>query len=132
MTTCAKTISVAVLGLSVAALFGQNSPSILEIEVQNRAFYENRVEYDKLASDPNPPPIPQQPATVFAVVTAVGDIVALNGKPARGTWVDRFQVLQTSPSPQPGQTIADVSRFSADEHVFDILQPDGTWIGTIT
>ena len=132
MTTYAKAISVALLGLSVAALFGQTAPSTLEIEVQNRAFYGNRAEYDKLASDPNPQPIPQQPAPAFGVVTAIGDIVALNGKPARGIWVDRFQVLQTSPSPQPGQTIADVSRFAADEHVFDILQLDGTWIGTIT
>jgi len=115
------------------ASFGQIAPSsILEIDVQNRAFYQNRVEFEKLASDPNPQPVPQQAAPPFAVVTAIGDIVALNGKPARGLWVDRFQVLQTSPSPQSGQTISDVTRFAAEEHVFDILQQDGTWIGTIT
>jgi hypothetical protein len=113
--------------------FGQIAPpSILEIEVQNRAFYQNRVEFEKLASDPNPQPVAQQAAPPFAVVTAIGDIVALNGKPARGLWVDRFQVLQTTPSPQPGQTIADVARFGMEDHVFDILQEDGTWVGTIT
>src|SRR5882724_6830825 len=113
--------------------FGQIAPSsILEIDVQNRAFYQNRVEFEKLASDPNPQPVPQQAAPPFAVVTAIGDIVAVNGKPARGLWVDRFQVLQTNPNAQPGQSVGDVSRFAAEEHVFDILQQDGTWIGTIT
>jgi len=67
----------------------------------------------------------------FGVVTLIGDIVAVNGQPAKGTYVGRSRGLVTSPAPSPGGAIADVTRTALREHVFEILQSDGTAVGTI-
>ena len=63
----------------------------------------------------------------------IGDIVTVNGAPAKGTVVNQFTVLNLMPDASPGHAIADVSAFSINSVVsMDILLPDGTPIGTIT
>ena len=60
-----------------------------------------------------------------------GDIVSVNGKPAKGIWFTRVHGLLVTPNPQPGQGIGDVNRAGFLDWSFEILQPDGTPIGTI-
>ena len=67
----------------------------------------------------------------FVVVTLIGDIAAVNGQPARGLYAGRTRVLNANSTPVPGQAIADAMRTGMREHIFEILQPDGTPIGTI-
>ena len=67
----------------------------------------------------------------FVVVTVIGDIVAVNGQPAKGVYAGRTRVLNANPTPVPGQAIADVTRTAMREHMFEILQSDGTPIGSI-
>jgi hypothetical protein len=57
--------------------------------------------------------------------------VAVNGQPAKGLYAGRTRVLNANPTPVPGQAIADVTRTAMREHIFEILQPDGTPVGTI-
>jgi hypothetical protein len=67
----------------------------------------------------------------FAVATLLADIVAVNGQPAKGLYAGRTRVIMASATPAPGQAIADITREAIREHIFEILQPDGTPIGTI-
>ena len=64
---------------------------------------------------------------------ALGDIVSVNGDPARGTFVARLVGLCLSPTPRAGvDAIADIKTQSQRDETFYILQSDGvTPIGTI-
>ena len=77
---------------------------------------------------------PSNPPKNFYVVTLIADIVAVNGQPAKGTYVGRSRVLSLSPAATgapTGEAIGDVTRTALREHVFEILQPDGREIGTV-
>jgi hypothetical protein len=65
----------------------------------------------------------------FGVATLLGDIVAINGQPARGLYAVRSRVI--IPIHDPGRQSPDVTRVAIQEHMFEILQPDGTPIASI-
>ena len=71
----------------------------------------------------------------FSTDTGIGDIVAVNGKPVKGVYAARARNLNISPTPAAevgaGWGIADVRHVSLREEVFEILQADGTPIGSI-
>jgi hypothetical protein len=71
------------------------------------------------------------PARNFQTWEAVGDIVAINGKPMKGTWYAHTNRFLMDPNPGLGQMIADVTRRNAHEWIMEILGPDGSAIGTI-
>jgi len=107
-------------------------PTILVIEV------ENQVEYQEDLSDPsrigtNPGITPPGPIRRGGVAVVYGDIVAVNGQPAKGTLVARAGgIFAPNPAPSPGQAIADIARGGTmREQIFAILKSDGTPIGTI-
>jgi len=92
-------------------------PTILEIDVE------------KFATDPNlTTAIP--PRNYFFRLN-IGDIVAVNGQPAKGTLIRNNRTVDLSPVPNPGQAIADMVRNSVVSDIFEILKIDGTPIGTI-
>ena len=112
------------------ALGQQPPPSILTVDV------ENAVEYQGDISDPskfgtNPNVTPSAGARVFSVEVAFGDIVAVNGRPAKGVYVGRPVGIILTTTPKPGQAIADRTHASLRSHTFEILAADGTPIGTI-
>src|SRR5207245_4556162 len=105
---------------------------------------DNVVEYDVDTSDlsewgSNPKLVPGKIAQAMGVGCAgvrfvgYGDIVAVNGQPARGTYAVRGVAVCTSPNPRPGvDAISDTSWPSIRDETFEILQSDGiTPIGTI-
>jgi hypothetical protein len=97
---------------------------------------QNVVEYQDDNADPskfatNPNVTPSVTFKNFGVVTLIGDIVTVNGQPAKGTYVGRSRGLVMSPAPSPGGAIADVTRTALREHIFEILTSDGTAVGTI-
>ena len=67
----------------------------------------------------------------FGVATILGDVVAVNGQPAKGLFAARDRWIAAYPAPAPGQAIADVRRGRIREFTFEILQPDGTPVGSI-
>jgi len=123
------------LGIAAAtvwtAAFGQETrTAVLEIDVANAVNYENDTgDYSKLATDSS--------ATVgvasknFFHFIGIGDILAVNGKPAKGVFILRNTALNLRPTPTPGQAIADVVRAHIGQFVFEILQADGTLVGSI-
>jgi hypothetical protein len=120
-------------------IWAQTAPVVLSIDVENRVFYQFDIsDYVKLASEPvrtNPPAV-----KTFASTLGIADIVAINGKPARGTWTLRATVVnlgggcQCGPEPvsaASGTAIADTTRNNHLDVVWDILTPDGTPVGSI-
>src|SRR5690348_12713181 len=102
----------------------------LELDVENIVSYASDLfDASKFATDPN---LTTAAAVKnFRFVMAVGDIVLVNGKPARGTLVARQQAIALSPTPIPGQGVADVVRTAVTEFLFDIQQADGNPVGNI-
>lgn len=123
------------VALCVAASCGiglaQVSPAtILEVDVENRVSYsDDTFDFSKLGTDPGV--TTAVPSRNFRKSVTIGDIVAVNGQPAKGTFVGSFRQLFFRPEPTPGQAIADITRNSVLEFAFEILKIDGTPIGAI-
>jgi uncharacterized protein (TIGR03437 family) len=118
----------------------QDSPAtILKIELENETAYVGDIsDYNKLGTDPNPTtPLPSGDAMIrarsFSWVMVIADIVAVNGKPAKGTMLERAYVIRLTPNPTPGSTeaIADTTRFGMYDWNYEIQQADGTPVGSI-
>jgi uncharacterized protein (TIGR03437 family) len=106
-------------------------PAILEIDVENIVSYSNDVfDAPRFATDSNLTTVTAG-ARNFGFVMAVGDIVSVNGKPARGTLIVRQQAIVLSPTPNPGQGVADVVRSAVSDYLLEIQQADGTLVGNI-
>jgi hypothetical protein len=131
-------VIMTVVPLAVAACnlaSAQQPPTTtLTIDLGNAVEYQGDI-YDplKFAKNPNITPSAVSGGAIanFIVATLIGDIVAVNGQPAKGLYAGRSRSVGASPTPSPGQAIADVTRVAIREHIFEILQPDGTPIGTI-
>jgi hypothetical protein len=127
-------VLLTVIPLAVAACnlaFAQQPPVVtLTIDLGNVLEYQEDInDPGKFAKNPNI--TPSAGFANFGVATLLGDIVAVNSRPAKGLYAGRTRVIGASPNPSPGGAIADVSRTAMREHMFEILQPDGTPIGTI-
>jgi hypothetical protein len=108
----------------------QAPPAILEIDVENAVRYlEDSSDLSKFAIDPNM--TTAVPPKNFFFRMNIGDIVAVNGQPAKGTMTRNNRTIDASPVPNPGQAIADTVRNSVIADTFEILKTDGTPIGTI-
>jgi hypothetical protein len=126
-----------VLGLFICqSSLAQGPVTILEIDTQAKVTYFNDVEYSKLASDAsavNPVGAPNFNKS-FTQWFDISDIVAVNGKPAKGTWINAgLPSLNLRPDAAAGlrQSIGDITRTAMVHHYLEIMQPDGTPIGTI-
>jgi len=114
----------------------QGPITILEIDTQAKVSYFDDVDYSKLASDatavkPVGAPNFNKPFTLWFDIS---DIVAVNGKPAKGTWINAgLPTLNLRPDAAAGlrQSIGDITRTAMVHHYLEIMQPDGTPIGTI-
>ncbi len=124
-----------VLLLLVAAFgsrgYGQTLPaSTLEIDLENFVQYlEDSSDLSRFAT--NPGVTPAAAPKNFNFQLQIGDIVAVNGQPAKGTFTRNFRQVSLTASPNPGQAIADTVRNAVVADTFEILKGDGTPIGTI-
>ena len=104
---------------------------ILDIDVENITSYSSDVfDVTKFATDPNLTTVQAGPRN-FGFVMAVGDIVAVNGRPAKGTLVVRQQAVILNPTPIPGQGAADIVRTGVSDYLLEIQQADGSLVGGI-
>ncbi len=133
MTRKAEHIAMTALLVAVlctVALGQQTAPIILTVDVENVVEYQGDIsDPSKFATNPNV--TPSAGARAFSVEVAFGDIVAVNGQPAKGVYVGRPVGIILTPTPKPGQSIADSAHASLRSHTFEILKTDGTPIGTI-
>jgi uncharacterized protein (TIGR03437 family) len=119
------------VGLYCTAGRGQVPPTtILTIDVENFVNYRGDVsDVTKLATDPNitTPAIPRN----FYEAQLIGDIVAVNGQPAKGTNMTNVRGFDLSTNPHPGQAISDTVRHGIVQQNFEIQRADGTPLGSI-
>jgi hypothetical protein len=117
---------------------GQVSPATLVVELENVVEYQMDVsDLSKWGTNPNVTQgliaMGKGVGCVGVPVVAYGDIVSVNGVPARGAYVGRAVSVCLSPNPTPGVfAISDISANSLRDETYYILQSDGvTPIGTI-
>ena len=67
----------------------------------------------------------------FTDVLFIGDIVAVNGKPAKGLWTSRQYLMNFSPAPAAGFAVADVSRATIAECKWEFLDAEGRFVGAL-
>jgi hypothetical protein len=133
MTRRAETI-VSALFLTAAMCsrgYGQAPPAtIIQIETDNQVRYVwDTPDYSTYAKTPTPSNLV---LPTFATYMTQGDIVAVNGKPAKGMYITRQVVTNLSPTPQPGQGIADFTATAMVDRIIVLMQADGTPVGSIT
>ena len=111
------------------ATSAQDAPAtILQIELDNVVSYVYDTS-DLTAYATVPTAITLTPPT-FAPWVSLGDIVAVNGKPVKGTFLERTVILNLTPAPSPGQGVADIVRGNFVYRMVEIQQTDGTPIGS--
>jgi len=98
--------------------------------------WENYVAYLNDVSDPSrigSSPGVTNPTTLKNFMTAVliADIVSVNGKAVKGNLVVRGQFVMLGSNPASGQAIADTNRGALGDLYLEILQTDGTPVGSI-
>jgi hypothetical protein len=122
---------VAVLAFTATAFPQSVTPVTLLIDVQNHVEYQDDIsDVTKFATVPALTPAVD--FRTFSVATVVADVVAVNGQPAKGVYTAQARALGTSPTASAGNAIADVQRAALREEVIEILNADGTSIGTIS
>jgi uncharacterized protein (TIGR03437 family) len=118
---------------------GQSSAATIYIELQNVVEYQvDTTDLSKYGTDPS---VTQGKAgkglgvgCAGIQIIGFGDIVSVNGQPARGSYVGRGVAVCTTPTPiQSGiNAISDTTWPSMRDETFEILQTDGiTPVGTI-
>jgi hypothetical protein len=117
---------------------GQATPTTLVVELENVVEYQMDVsDLSKWGTNPNVTQgliaMGMGVGCVGVPVVAYGDIVSVNGAPARGAYVGRAVSVCLSPNPSPGAfAISDISGNSLRDETYYILESDGvTPIGTI-
>lgn len=120
------------LGAWPRSVQAQAPAAVLLVDVDNYVTYNyDTYDYTKFGVDPTV--TTAVPMRAFAFHIGIGDIVAVNGKPVKGTILWRSApMFPLTPTPQPGQAIADTTRAMMDDLNFEFVGFDGTMIGTIT
>src|SRR5262245_38384035 len=106
------------------------TPTALQLDVENMVRYvADTADPSRFATNPGitPAAVPKN----FGAYIGLADIVAVNGLPAKGTYASRGLSMTMSPALTGGMAIADVTRNSAVDVRFEILNVDGTPLGTI-
>src|SRR5215470_17635404 len=114
------------------ALAQAAQPTVLTIDTENCVIYQEDVsDVSQFASKPGI--TPTAVFRNFEVEYLLGDMVAVNGEPAKGLYAARGKTILTNPNSDriSGGAIADTSKNSIREKAFDILKSDGTLVGTI-
>jgi uncharacterized protein (TIGR03437 family) len=113
-----------------AAALAQTTPVVLDIEVENAVrYFADTTDPAKLAV--SPAPVPPAATRAFTDTILIGDIVAVNGKPARGLWTSRQYAMSFSPNPSPGSAVSDVTQGAIAECKYEILSAEGKFIGRL-
>ncbi len=127
--------SLAVLAIRLAASGWAQSPPpvILEIDMENVVNYvDDLADPSRKATSPAISPLAAGFIWAFKTNLTQGDIVAVNGKPAKGFFVQQFGPRALAATRlTPGQSIADLGGGCQLQAGIMILRSDGTAVGTI-
>ena len=112
---------------------GTGLPVILQVDVESQVRYGGVAEPSQIAT--SPVPVASQITQLnFTRPIVIGDIVAVNGSPAKGAWVSLENNVRLTPTPTvplPGGAISDAAQPSVVINSLDVLKPNGERIGSI-
>lgn len=116
--------------MATGTLYAQRV-AVLEIDVANAVVYRYDVaDADKRAVSPTPVPVALDRA--FFDYCLIEDIVAVNGRPAKGLHMTCATRMGFSPSPRPGFGIADAAINQGRQQCnWELLSPDGQFVGRL-
>jgi hypothetical protein len=114
------------------------TPAVLKVEFDNLTYYEiDTADSSQFGINPGFTPSslsctgPSFQGHLGNRVVGLGDIVAVNGQPTKGTYAASGATLCISPTPVRGQPIADTMVGPMVIETYEFLASDGTPIGTI-
>ena len=129
----ARTILAAILAFTTfrpEAIAQVAPPVILEVDLDNVVQYiDDTTDFAKLGSVSGP--TAGGASLNFRKFIILADIVAVNGKPAKGLLIENARAITLRPAPTPGQAISDVTRNNLNEFAFEILTAEGVSVGSI-
>ena len=113
LAACASTLC----GASAQPISAQAAPAaMLAIDLENYVTYAgDTTDVTKFAT--NPSATPGKGAT-FETGIAIADIFAVNGLPAKGTFVFHGKNVPLAPTPNPSEAIVDTDRSGPGEFYF--------------
>ena len=125
----------ALLSLVPVITLGQaSSDVILMIDLEKIAWYAlDPADSAKWMTSPNPTPVPSTFISTPMTHLLFADVVAINGKPAKGTfaawgiWTSFSQQVL----PAPGRPIADISRSQIWNMLFEVHDVEKGQVGTL-
>jgi hypothetical protein len=104
-----RTLSLCFLAMTAATLLAQTPRvALLEIEIDNMVSYRADVFDPAKLATAGTIVAPAIANRGFLGFIGIGDIVAVNGKPAKGFWSNRGEVLNPSPTPAATMAVANV------------------------
>ena len=127
-------IATALCGLAASQPgLAQMAPAtILEIDTENYVEYVDdaatRSDPSKIAATPG---VTHSAGPPFGRIVGLADIIAVNDQPAKGLVFEWEVGVGASPTPTPGQAIADTRTLAMRYQTFQVLQNDDTPVGTI-
>jgi hypothetical protein len=120
--------------LTWCGIFQAQVPSSTKIEVVVRnavAYVNDGIPYGEYATAQTQTP-PATGGRNFRSWTLIGDVAAVNGKPAKGVAVHRADIVSLRTAPANGQAISDVNGpLAVADYNVEIRQADGTPVGTV-
>jgi len=120
--------------LSVPVLaFGQaKTEAVFTFEIDNvGAYYDDGTGYAKTGTSTARTPLPSDYVNVFRPYIWLGDLVAVNDAPAKGTLFMPGMALSGGPTPAARRPIYDVNRNQAAHAQLDILDSAGGAVGVL-
>ena len=127
-----KTALATVLCASGVGVAQVAPATVLEVQTDNVVAYVEDVDVSRFATQPGRTTCCSATGPRnLGIVLVIGDIVAVNGRPAKGTAVVNQRLLNLSVAPTPGQAIADTGRGGISTYALEIQQADGTPVGNI-
>jgi uncharacterized protein (TIGR03437 family) len=119
-----KLVRLGGIGILSAVAFAQTTPVVLDIAI------ESSVQYVADVTDPSKLALSASATTAastraFTDTIFVGDIVSINGKPAKGMWTSRQYKMGFSPSPAAGLAISDATQGTIAECKWEIQNANG-------
>ena len=121
----------AMLSSGVAAQESRQAPLEVRVDVNNYVLY-NYDTFDTSQFGTNPSSTHAMMKT-YNYHISIGDIIAVGGKPAKGTLLCTHTMFVLSPTATVGsmKAIADTARSMVDDCSLEILDDDGTAVGTV-
>ena len=121
----------AMLSSGVEAQESRQAPLEVRVDVNNYVLY-NYDTFDTSQFGTNPSSTHAMMKT-YNYHISIGDIIAVGGKPAKGTLLCTHTMFVLSPTATVGsmKAIADTARSMVDDCSLEILDDDGTAVGTV-